>query len=64
MNKILEGLGNVAKGVAGVAVAGAAIGITVYASILEEKENLEKEIAIMEIDLERKKKRLAEIKGA
>lgn len=64
MSKILEGIGNVAKGVAGVAVAGAAIGITVYASILEEKENLEKEIATMEIDLERKKKRLAEIKGA
>ena len=64
MSKILEGIGNVAKGVAGVAVAGAAIGITVYASILEEKDNLEKEIATMEIDLERKKKRLAEIKGA
>ena len=59
MSKILEGIGNVAKG-----VAGAAIGITVYASILEEKESLEKEIATMEIDLERKKKRLETIKGA
>ena len=64
MSKILEGIGNIAKGAAGIAVAGAAIGITVYASILEEKENLEKEIAIMEIELDRKKKRLAEINGA
>ena len=64
MNNILEGLGNVAKGAAGIAIVGAVAVAAVYADILEEKANLEKEIAIMEIDLERKKKRLAEIKGA
>ena len=64
MSKILEGIGNVAKGVAGVAIVGAVAVAAGYADILEEKANLEKEIAIMEIDLERKKKRLAEIKGA
>ena len=64
MSKILEGIGNVAKGVAGVVIVGAVAAAAGYADILEEKANLEKEIAIMEIDLERKKKRLAEIKGA
>ena len=64
MNKILEGLGNVAKGAAGIAIVGAVAVAAGYADILEEKANLEKEIAIMEIDLERKKKRLETIKGA
>ena len=64
MSKILETVGNVAKGAVG--LAGAAVIVTAlgYASILEEKENLEKEIATMEIELERKKKRLETIKGA
>lgn len=64
MSKILEGIGNVAKGAAGLAGAVAVVAAAGYVSILEERVNLEKEIVTMEIELNNKKKRLAEIKGA
>lgn len=64
MSKILESIATAGKIVVGTTVGVTAVGLSVYGKILEERYELEKEISNMEKELETKKKRLAEIKGA